>query len=52
MRRELVLTSSSEGLRACSSGYDCCIVFSIEQDPAGGSEVIVLLDVGTHDEVY
>jgi len=27
-------------------------VFSIERDPAGGGEVIVLLDIGTHDEVY
>jgi mRNA-degrading endonuclease YafQ of YafQ-DinJ toxin-antitoxin module len=34
------------------AGYDCRIVFSIEQDMATSSEVIVLLDIGTHDEVY
>jgi len=45
------LSGALEGLRACSCGYDYRIVFSIEQDPARG-EVIVLLDIGTHDEVY
>jgi mRNA interferase YafQ len=40
------------GLRACSCGYDCRIVFSIEKDEETEHEVIVLLDVGTHDEVY
>jgi mRNA interferase YafQ len=46
------LSGMLEGLRACSCGYDCRIVFSIERDPASGGEVIVLLDMGTHDEVY
>jgi mRNA interferase YafQ len=46
------LSGTLEGLRACSCGYDCRIVFSIERDPAGGGEVIVLLDIGTHHEVY
>jgi mRNA interferase YafQ len=46
------LSGTLEGLRACSCGYDCRIVFSIERDPAAGNEVIVLLDIGTHDEVY
>ncbi len=40
------------GLWACSCGYDCRIVFSIEQDKETGQEVIILLDIGTHDEVY
>lgn len=40
------------GLQACSCGYDCRIVFSIEQDQESGKEVIILLDIGTHDEVY
>ncbi len=40
------------GLQACSCGYDCRIVFSIERDQATGEEVILLLDIGTHDEVY
>ncbi len=46
------LSGTLEGLRACGCGYDCRIVFSIERNPASGGEVIVLLDIGTHDEVY
>jgi len=46
------LSGTLESLRACSCGYDCRIVFSIEPNPAGSGEVIVLLDIGTHDEVY
>lgn len=40
------------GLLACSCGYDCRIVFSIEPDEQTGQEFIVLVDIGTHDEVY
>ncbi|MCY7331679.1 MAG: type II toxin-antitoxin system mRNA interferase toxin, RelE/StbE family [Pseudanabaena sp. CAN_BIN31] len=40
------LRGKLEGLQACSCGYDCRIVFSIEPDE------IVLIDIGTHDEVY
>ena len=40
------------GLLACSCGYDCRIVFSVEIDEKTGREVILLLDIGTHDEVY
>jgi mRNA interferase YafQ len=40
------------GLWACSCGYDCRIIFALENDPETGEEVIVLLDMGTHDEVY
>lgn len=46
------LSGKLEGLRSCSCGYNCRIVFSIEQDTELDSEVIALLDVGTHDEVY
>ena len=46
------LSGKLEGLQSCSCGYDCRIVFPIEQDPETASEVIVLLDIGTHDEVY
>ena len=38
---------------ACFCGYDCRIIFTIEKDleiPA--QENIVLLDIGTHDNVY
>jgi mRNA-degrading endonuclease YafQ of YafQ-DinJ toxin-antitoxin module len=40
------------GLWACSCGYDCRIVFALERDTSTGDEVIVLLDIGAHDEVY
>ncbi|TSJ43103.1 type II toxin-antitoxin system mRNA interferase toxin, RelE/StbE family [Mucilaginibacter corticis] len=38
---------------ACSCGYDCRIIFVIEKDLNDSSiENIVLLDIGTHDDVY
>ena len=40
------------GLWACSCGYDCRIVFLFEEDHESGREVILLLDIGSHDEVY
>lgn len=46
------LSGGLEGLQSCSCGYDCRIVFSIEIDLATDSELIVLLNIGTHDEVY
>lgn len=46
------LSDKLDGLQSCSCGYDCRIVFSIEQNTQPDSEVIVLLDIGTHDEVY
>lgn len=46
------LSGQLEGLKSCSCGYDCRIVFSIEKDPETNSQVIVLLDIGTHDRVY
>ena len=38
------------GLYGCSCGYDCRIVFSIEK--RHNQEIILLLDVGTHNNVY
>ncbi len=46
------LTGELRGLRACSCGYDCRIVFFIDKSSESGNERIVLVDVGTHDEVY
>jgi mRNA interferase YafQ len=46
------LGGSLEGINACSCGYDCRVLFSIEQDPETECEVIVLLDIGNHDDVY
>lgn len=40
------------GLLSCSCGYDCRIVFALETNEENNEKVIVLLDVGTHDEVY
>lgn len=38
---------------ACSCGYDCRIIFSIEKDLSDPNvEVILLLDIGTHEDVY
>ena len=39
-------------LLACSCGYDCRIVFAIETDQKNDEKLIILLDIGTHDEVY
>jgi mRNA interferase YafQ len=46
------LSGDLAGLRACSCGYDCRIAYSIEKDGRTGLEVIVLHNVGTHDQVY
>ncbi|MFZ1401159.1 MAG: type II toxin-antitoxin system mRNA interferase toxin, RelE/StbE family [Candidatus Promineifilaceae bacterium] len=46
------LSGNLYGLWACSCGYDCRIVFLIESGESSEKEVIVLLDIGTHDEVY
>jgi mRNA interferase YafQ len=46
------LSGKLEGFLSCSCGYDCRIVFSVKQDTKTDREVIVLLDIGTHDEVY
>ncbi len=35
---------------SCSCGYDCRILFSIEK--TGDVEEIVLIEIGTHDEMY
>jgi len=40
------------GLWACEVEYDCRIVFTFENEPETGKTVIVLADIGKHDEVY
>lgn len=38
---------------ACSCGYDCRIIFAIEKDLSNLElENIILLDIGTHNDVY
>ena len=39
-----------QGLWACSVEYDCRIVFA--QEKRRSEDCIVLIDIGTHDEVY
>lgn len=46
------LSGELVGFRACACGFDCRIVFLLEVDPETGVEVILLIDIGTHDEVY
>jgi len=46
------LKGSLHQYMACSCGYDCRIVFFIEQNAQTGEEEIFLIDIGTHDEVY
>jgi len=41
-----------EGLWACWVEYDCRIIFAFEPDPSSGEDLIVLVDIGSHDEVY
>jgi addiction module RelE/StbE family toxin len=46
------LTGQLEGLWSCSVAYDCRIIFAFRKDPITGDDLIVLVDIGTHDEVY
>jgi len=46
------LRGQLQGLWACSVEYDCRIVFTLEPDPESSEDMIVLIDIGTHDEVY
>jgi mRNA interferase YafQ len=46
------LEGKLSGTLACSCGYDCRILFKFDRDEETDEEVILLLDVGTHDEVY
>jgi len=46
------LKGALAGMLSCSCGYDCRLIFRLRDDPGTNSEVIILLDVGTHDEVY
>ncbi len=41
-----------EGLYACSVEYDLRIVFDIAQNPETNEKEILLVDIGTHEDVY
>lgn len=46
------LSGNLLGYLACSCGYDCRIIFSIEKNNQFKGEFILLVDIGTHEEVY
>jgi len=46
------LQGNLKGLWACSVEYDCRIIFELKQDQASGEQVIFLVNIGSHDEVY
>lgn len=46
------LSGRFSGCFACSCGYDCRIIFVREKNKKTGMEVLVLTDIGSHDEVY
>ena len=45
------LRGQLEGLWACWVEWDCRIIFAFEPNPPE-EDSIVLIDIGTHDEVY
>ena len=46
------LSGKLAGLHACSAGYDCRIVFAKQKHPKTGAEVLLLINIGSHEEVY
>ncbi|MEA5595165.1 type II toxin-antitoxin system mRNA interferase toxin, RelE/StbE family [Rivularia sp. UHCC 0363] len=46
------LKGKLSGAWACSVEYDCRIVFNFVENENSGEEEILLIDIGTHDEVY
>lgn len=40
------------GLWSCSVAYDCRIIFNLSEDEQLLEMVILLIDIGSHDEVY
>ena len=46
------LTGNLEGYWSCSVSYDCRIIFTFSQDIELEETLIILVDIGSHDEVY
>jgi mRNA interferase YafQ len=46
------LSGQLAGLHACSVAYDCRVVFSKQKNPQTGNEVLLLINIGSHEEVY
>jgi len=47
-----VKTAFRESFDSDSVAYDCRIVFAKQKHPKTGAEVLLLVNLGTHDEVY
>jgi mRNA interferase YafQ len=39
-------------LWSCSVAADCRIIFCFEKDPENEEDMIILVNIGSHDEVY
>ncbi|ABA20935.1 Plasmid stabilization system [Trichormus variabilis ATCC 29413] len=46
------LTGDLAGLWSCSVTYNCRIVFTFSEDETLLEMLILLIDIGSHDEVY
>jgi mRNA interferase YafQ len=46
------LSGKLKNLWSCSVASDCRLIFYFEKDPENNEDLIVLVDVGSHDEVY
>ena len=46
------LKGKLEGNWSCSAGYDLRIVFEFEDRQPPAEQAIILLDIGSHDDVY
>lgn len=46
------LTGNLTNLWSCSVNYDCRIIFRFSQDEDSDNLLIILVDIGSHDEVY
>ncbi len=46
------LSGQLHGLYACWVDYDCRIVFAKQKHPKTGAEVLLLVNLGSHEEVY
>lgn len=46
------LQGKLRGLWACSVSYDCRIVFELVREKSKNKSVLLLVDIGTHEEVY
>ena len=46
------LRGKLNGLSSCLVAKDCLIIFAFKKDSTTGDNLIVLIDIGSHDEVY